>query len=234
MPLNSTILNLKCLLVLAMLLCFKTQAQDTIYKRNGNIVPAKIIEVGVRDVSYRRLDNPDGPLFIATKNEIAKIRYANGHVDTFTETAVAETKPLIISPAYPNAGYDRVEMSSKPGIFVYNGRLLSDRNLLLMAETKNLSCKNAELRSEIEKTRNSRNIQYIAGFGGMGLGIVGLYSFSLLSSGSNSSYNSGTSNAALLLVGVNVLVAAEVVSGIFKSQRSRHAVRVAQLYNNCR
>jgi hypothetical protein len=37
------------------------KAQDTIYFRNNSIVSAKIIEVGISEVTYKRFDNPEGP-----------------------------------------------------------------------------------------------------------------------------------------------------------------------------
>ena len=43
-------------------------AQDSIYKRTGLVIPAKISEVNIKEISYKRLDLLDGPLFIINKN----------------------------------------------------------------------------------------------------------------------------------------------------------------------
>ena len=40
-------------------------AQDTIYKRNGEIISTKVIEINLKEVTYKRSDLLDGPLFIS-------------------------------------------------------------------------------------------------------------------------------------------------------------------------
>ena len=232
---NYTISSLKFLFLLIVCACCQLQAQDTIVKRNGIMVPAKILEIGIRDISYKRADNPDGPLIIESKNEIAKIRYANGRVDTFAVSINYAPNPVIQSPqvsTYSSNTSNYIEAGPRPGSFYYKDRILSEKNMLLLAETKNLSCRNKELRSEIEKTRNARTIQYVTGFSSLGIGLLSIYT---LSYGTSSSTNSSASNNSLAwsFASINLVIGSQIASNIFKGLRAKHSRRVAQLYNTC-
>ena len=58
-------------------------AQDKIYKRNGDVIEAKIKSVGTKTVTYLRFDNQSGPEYTIVKAEVEKIVYQNGSEDTF-------------------------------------------------------------------------------------------------------------------------------------------------------
>ncbi|MBC7447518.1 MAG: hypothetical protein H7330_05610 [Hymenobacteraceae bacterium] len=56
---------------------------DIIVKRNGDDIAAQIVEVTPDVIKYRRVDNPQGPLFTLYRAEVFMIRYANGTKDVF-------------------------------------------------------------------------------------------------------------------------------------------------------
>jgi len=60
--------------------CF---SQDTIVKVNKDTIQAKILEVGISEIKYKRFDNPEGPIFVIPKSDILLIRYVNGGTDNF-------------------------------------------------------------------------------------------------------------------------------------------------------
>lgn len=60
--------------------------QDIITTRDGEDLETKILRVGTEEVEYKRMDNPDGPVFTLRKSDILLIRYANGTHDVFEET----------------------------------------------------------------------------------------------------------------------------------------------------
>ena len=72
--------------LLALLLTFASglQAQDKIYKTNGDILEAKVMEVNASDVKYKVFSNLNGPLYSIQKSQIIKIAYENGSTDNFT------------------------------------------------------------------------------------------------------------------------------------------------------
>lgn len=59
-------------------------SQDKIYRKNGKIVEAKIIEIGADEIRYREFKNPDGPVYVLETDRISKIVYADGKTEKFT------------------------------------------------------------------------------------------------------------------------------------------------------
>ncbi len=90
-----TYMKIKSLLLgSAALLSFAASAQDRIHLRNGDVIDGKVSEVGTRDISYKKADNPDGPSYRLGKGEISRIEYENGSEDVFgMHGRVREGKP---------------------------------------------------------------------------------------------------------------------------------------------
>src|SRR5690349_16892884 len=77
----------KITLLLTCLSCFATflSAQDKIYRQNGKIVEAKIIEVGSSEIKYKDFNTPEGPIYILETDRIKKIVYQNGKEERFED-----------------------------------------------------------------------------------------------------------------------------------------------------
>ena len=58
-------------------------AQDIIVTNDARKIEAKILEVSGTEVKYKETDNPEGPTFIISTNDINSIIYANGKVSLF-------------------------------------------------------------------------------------------------------------------------------------------------------
>jgi len=58
-------------------------AQDTIYTRNGEVIPAKVYEITATEIKYKKPSNPDGPMYVTSKENVAVIEYKNGSKDVF-------------------------------------------------------------------------------------------------------------------------------------------------------
>jgi len=58
-------------------------AQDTIIKNNGERVIAKITEIALSEIKYKRFNFQDGPTYIENKKDIEVIRFANGVTERF-------------------------------------------------------------------------------------------------------------------------------------------------------
>jgi len=78
---------LKTVLLAALLVCTASLcwSQDKIYRKNGKIVEAKVLEVGSAEVKYKEFSNPDGPIYVLETDRIIKIVYENGRVEKFAE-----------------------------------------------------------------------------------------------------------------------------------------------------
>ncbi len=59
------------------------RAQDKIYRKNGQIVKAKVLEIGTGDVKYKLADSTDSPIYVLEKDRIRKIVYQNGRTEHF-------------------------------------------------------------------------------------------------------------------------------------------------------
>ncbi len=71
---------------LLMITSFGAFSQDTLFTRNGQVIPAKVYEITQTDIKYKKPSNPDGPLYTISKEDIAVIEYKNGSKDVFQST----------------------------------------------------------------------------------------------------------------------------------------------------
>lgn len=74
-------MNLKrsyLLCIAALLTVQAATAQDKIYRRNGKVIEAKIKEVGIRNITFKRYDNQQGPDFTIGRNDVRRIVFENG------------------------------------------------------------------------------------------------------------------------------------------------------------
>lgn len=70
--------------------------QDIITQKDGVDIQAKVIEVGIDQISYKKYSNPDGPTYVISKSDILMITYENGEremYNTYTETPKAPSLP---------------------------------------------------------------------------------------------------------------------------------------------
>jgi hypothetical protein len=73
------------LLLVAIFFINVLNAQDLIIKKNGDEINAKVQEVGVTEIKYKKADNPDGPIFSMLKSDVFMIKFENGTKEVFTE-----------------------------------------------------------------------------------------------------------------------------------------------------
>jgi hypothetical protein len=71
------------LIVLLNLITITAISQDKIYRNNGKVIEAKIIEIGANEIKYREFNNPDGPIYILETDKIKKVVYQNGKEEKF-------------------------------------------------------------------------------------------------------------------------------------------------------
>lgn len=63
---------------------------DEIIFRTGDKIIAKVLSVGINDISYKKCDNLTGPNYVVDKSEIFMIEYTNGDKDVFDVKANEE------------------------------------------------------------------------------------------------------------------------------------------------
>lgn len=81
-------------LISLILWCGNALAQDTLVMRNGDVIPARIQEVGIHDVKYHKADNLSGPVHVVAKADVFMIKYENGTREVFSsaETPVEDNR----------------------------------------------------------------------------------------------------------------------------------------------
>ncbi len=90
-----------------MLIGLNASAQDTITKKNGEDIKAKVLEVTKTEIKYKRFESPEGAIYTMDKADIVMIRYKDGTKDLFLQEVAATT------PKFP-AGEDKENMANQP------------------------------------------------------------------------------------------------------------------------
>jgi hypothetical protein len=111
------------LIALILLATSFTHAQDKIYRKNGKIVEAKIIEIGGTEIKYKEFKDPDGPIYVLETDRIIKIVFENGKVEKFTidikdpERYAGQLKKGVkIDFLGPLLGYSQVSFEKSTGV----------------------------------------------------------------------------------------------------------------------
>jgi hypothetical protein len=208
-------------------------AQDTIYKIDQKIICAIVEEISEINISYKRCEMLDGPLFIIPKYEVRKIKYKNGVIDTFN---VSENKQIINVMAnnreYKNSilpNSEQIQKSYRPYTYKYHSAGISHKSIFMMSFQKNRDWNDKELSKEIMLAKDSQKKQYYYGFGGPAIAIIGLAGVSRIQINSNRNAYTG---GAIVLTSVGVFIASQVISKVYKKQRLKHTEKVVELFNS--
>ncbi|MES2134425.1 MAG: hypothetical protein V4506_18910 [Bacteroidota bacterium] len=218
-----------------LLTCGAISAQDTIYKRSGELISAKISEISSTEVKYKRFTMQDGPLYIIARDEVKKIKFSNGTIDSFSVSQpVVATQPNVIAQQPTIIVQRAMEPQKKgmiqnpgPGAYYYGQARINEKSLLLLATDKNRTWRNKDLTNAIMATRDYKSNQYIAGFGGAGLALI-----CLIAGGQSTQNNSnGTIASALVFNGLGIFITSQIITPMFKRKRTQSARKVVSLYN---
>ncbi|MDF2436115.1 MAG: hypothetical protein K0Q95_491 [Bacteroidota bacterium] len=207
-------------------------AQDTIIKKNNDMIQAKIIEISSTQIKYKKFNFQDGPTYIEAKSDIASIKFSNGIKEIFnnpvihTEPAATNSTATAAGDYYdPNAGrvVSRVKMEPYGARYKYNGRKIGEREMQEVL----LKTNDKEIIQKIQSAREAKHLQYI-GFAAFPLGIA---SFATLLGGTNQygQVNDGALTGSFLLLGA--AIACPVLSGVFKHKRTVGNKKAVELYN---
>lgn len=96
------------LLITVLFFASWASAQDQIFKKDNAKLEVKVLEVNPVEIKYKLKSNPDGPLYVINKNEVALIIYANGEHETFAD-AKPPHQPVIYVEQTHQFNYDSIK-----------------------------------------------------------------------------------------------------------------------------
>lgn len=73
---------------------------DQIILKNGDIIDAIVLEIGIKEVKYKKCANQEGPTYSILKTDIFMIKYKNGDKDMFKDEEQIQDKPQEESSIY--------------------------------------------------------------------------------------------------------------------------------------
>lgn len=99
------------------------KAQDKIYRKNGEVLKVKVLEVGTSEIRYKVFGDEDGPIYVLEKDRIKKIEYANGKTEKLTvdlkdpeQYADQLNKDIKIDFLGPLIGYSQITYEKSKGV----------------------------------------------------------------------------------------------------------------------
>lgn len=112
------------IVIFSVLFTFLINAQDVIHLKNGETINTKVLEVGVKEIKYKKAENLNGPTYIIEKSEINSIQFQNGTTENFEvheyTPPVRQNEILKKPPEFENKEKDLVSVTYGKG-FIYQG-----------------------------------------------------------------------------------------------------------------
>ncbi len=115
----------KLIFILALsFVCGISFSQDKIYKKGGEMIKAKVTEIGTGEVKYTLFNKTGGPVYVIDKSKIEKIEFEDGHTETYLNNLKdpelykdQKKNALKVNFLSPLLGYTQFsfERSLKPG-----------------------------------------------------------------------------------------------------------------------
>lgn len=79
---------------------------DIIMLKNGDEIEAKVTEIGSSEIKYKQCNNQEGPVFTIIKQDVFKIKYANGTSTLISEISNQQKTPITLGSG-TNASNDQ-------------------------------------------------------------------------------------------------------------------------------
>lgn len=110
-------------LIAILLLNTSLKAQDKIYRKNGQVLKVKVLEVSSTEIKYKIFGDENGPIYVLEKDRIKKIEYENGRIekpiiDLKDPEQYAEQlkKAIKIDFLGPLMGYSQISYEKSTGV----------------------------------------------------------------------------------------------------------------------
>jgi hypothetical protein len=84
----------------------------------GDQIKAKVVEVGPDSVTYKRMDNPNGPLYTTRLSEVRSILYENGYLERYNSPGAPMPEPDFKAPSAAEVRYKDISGHYNPAFYV--------------------------------------------------------------------------------------------------------------------
>lgn len=212
----------KLLIVLQSLFVIQNfYSQDSIAFISKEIVAVKLVEIGINDVKYFRLDNLNGPKYTVSKRDIKLIKYASGKTDTIKMSRESlemqnQLNRIIIA---------------RNRLLVYPGHVLSDMELYGLIKGVSKKEQTTKLFSEFSLMKKFKRKQYIAWHGGIILAAVAAMTVGDVDMSSRSNSQKKIETSFAIGAGCLGLGTGTGFAIYFKNKKLKKKAEIARLYN---
>lgn len=232
------VLSYRMLVVFFFFCMSAIMAQDTIQKRSGEKIVAKIISVNPDDIKYKRSDYPDGPVFTLHKWEIKYIVYGNAVKESFESISAPVSEGNTLLQGHYESPKNDLTIQPSGKVYYFQRNRIEEQRMLDIA----WKLKDKKINLFINNTEQKKVVKNYFLFGGLALDAAGLLAYVGAFSPSTGASIGTTARQArraasaqhhatgdyLILGGLSC----ELVSVIFHIQETRNAHMVVDLYNN--
>jgi len=165
---------------------FYSFSQDTLYFKNAGKSIVIVKEVSQKEIQYKKIEMPDGPMYIVNKSDIEKIVYKNGFSEIIKPSSeqapVSGDKPFAVTYEGPAVNLEKITYNDTKKRYYHLVNLVNThpdpkRKNALMEQAINLK----SLKKKQDGTRTCAII-----FGGVAIAGTALYGVVYSASGTNS------------------------------------------------
>ena len=217
-----------------LLILFATNAifsQDTIRFLDNAIKVAKVTEINIYDIKYKRFDNPDGPLYVSGKEEIKSIKFSNGLIETFntsyTQVSTIHSSTNFSGTTNNHEPFEKIIIIDKTKLMHF-GKPMGESRLLRLINNYTESEKKTRMIKEYSAMKSFKKKQYVFGFIGLGAGVGLAYVGSMLSIVSGEPLPV----AIGLIGGITIGATGAIFAYSNKQKRLQKKIEIATIYNN--
>ena len=78
--------------------CLTCMAQDVIIKKDGRRLEGRVVKITDKEVEYRKLQNPEGPIYTIEIADLIKVEFENGTSEVFVKEDLGSNIPATVFP----------------------------------------------------------------------------------------------------------------------------------------
>ena len=147
-------------------------AQDVITMKNGENIQALIQEIGLSEIKYKKIENPNGPDYTLIKTDVLMIKYANGSTDVFAESATPDesTETATVAKVAQSKALSQNE-GNRGRVDIMQGNKVAEPPIKQVPSSKALILEDMKiyspnLYSQYKSGKRTSTISYILSFAG--------------------------------------------------------------------